>query len=58
MNKRFTADMNEESSANDPDESEETDGVNKRFAASLTLSCGVCSAPAPDHMHFGGRQKE
>ena len=46
--------MNEESNANDPDESEETDGTIKRFPASLTLSCGVCSAPAPDHLHFGG----
>ena len=47
--------MDEESSTNEPGgESEETDGVTKRFPASLTLSCGVCSAPAPDHLHFGG----
>ena len=26
----------------------------KRAPAPLTVSCGVCSAPAPDHLHFGG----
>ena len=37
---------------------EETEGdikvVSKRAPAPLTLVCGVCSAPAPDHLHFGG----
>ena len=28
----------------------------KRPQAMLTLPCGVCGAPAPDHKHFGGRQ--
>ena len=27
----------------------------KRLPAALTQACGVCSAPAPDHKHFGGR---
>ena len=26
----------------------------KRPPAPLNLTCGVCSAPAPDHLHFGG----
>jgi hypothetical protein len=28
----------------------------KRPPAMLTLPCGVCGAPAPDHKHFGGRE--
>ena len=28
----------------------------KRPPAVLTLPCGVCGAPAPDHKHFGGRE--
>ena len=27
----------------------------KRPPAPLNLTCGVCSAPAPDHLHFGGK---
>jgi len=27
----------------------------KRAPPSLTVSCGVCSSPAPDHLHFGAR---
>ena len=27
----------------------------KRPPAPLNLICGVCSAPAPDHLHFGGK---
>ena len=26
----------------------------KRAQALLCLECGVCGAPAPDHLHFGG----
>ena len=26
----------------------------KRPAAPLNMTCGVCSAAAPDHLHFGG----
>ena len=33
--------------------SNEMDGK-KRPPALLTKYCGVCSAPAPDHKHFGG----
>ena len=29
--------------------------LKKRPPAALTLTCGVCSAPAPDHLHFGGK---
>jgi hypothetical protein len=28
----------------------------KRPPAVLTLPCGVCGGPAPDHKHFGGRE--
>ena len=28
--------------------------MTKRPPALLNLTCGVCSAPAPDHLHFGG----
>ena len=27
----------------------------KRAPAALVLTCKVCGAPAPDHLHFGGR---
>ena len=27
----------------------------KRPPALLNLTCGVCSAPAPDQLHFGGK---
>ena len=36
------------------DQLEERDSVNKRQPVVLSYSCGVCSAPAPDHKHFGG----
>ena len=26
----------------------------RRAPTALTLDCNVCSAPAPDHLHFGG----
>ena len=26
----------------------------KRRPTTLSLACGVCGAPAPDHVHFGG----
>ena len=29
--------------------------IDKRAAPALTLTCGVCCAPAPDHLHFGGK---
>ena len=29
--------------------------LKKRPPAALNLTCGVCSAPAPDHLHFGGK---
>ena len=28
--------------------------ISKRLPTALTQTCGVCSAPAPDHKHFGG----
>ena len=27
----------------------------KRAPTALTVECGVCLGPAPDHLHFGGR---
>ena len=27
----------------------------KRPPAPLNMTCGVCSAAAPDHLHFGGK---
>ena len=27
----------------------------KRAPAALIINCDVCDAPAPDHLHFGGR---
>ena len=30
----------------------------KRPPAMLTLPCGVCGAPAPDHNHFGGSNND
>ena len=29
----------------------------RRVRTVLSLECGVCSAPAPDHLHFGGKHK-
>ena len=26
----------------------------KRAPTALTIECGVCLGPAPDHLHFGG----
>ena len=26
----------------------------KRAPTALTVECGVCAGPAPDHIHFGG----
>merc|ERR1711892_1463922 len=34
-------------------ELEENMKIPKRPPAPLNLTCGVCSAPAPDHLHFG-----
>ena len=32
------------------------DNPNARKSSTLlTLKCGVCSEPAPDHYHFGGK---
>ena len=46
--------MNEESSrSGDP---EKTANMIKRPPANLILSCGVCTAPAPGHSHYGGRE--
>merc|ERR1711892_1224860 len=36
------------------EELEESMKIPKRPPAPLNLTCGVCSAPAPDHLHFGG----
>ena len=30
--------------------------MSKRAQTRLTLKCGVCSAPAPEHFHFGGER--
>ena len=30
------------------------DQIKKRAPTALTVECGVCSGPAPDHLHFGG----
>ena len=27
----------------------------RRVRTLLSIDCGVCSAPAPDHKHFGGK---
>ena len=27
----------------------------KRTHIALSIPCGVCSAPAPEHFHFGGK---
>ena len=45
-------------STNNVPEQEENDldTGKKRPPAMLTLPCGVCWAPAPDHKHFGGRE--
>ena len=29
----------------------------RRVRTVLSLDCGVCSAPAPDHLHFGGKER-
>ena len=29
----------------------------RRVRTALSLECGVCRAPAPDHLHFGGKQQ-
>ena len=28
----------------------------KRAPTALTVECGVCHGPAPDHVHFGGKE--
>ena len=28
----------------------------KRAPTALTVECGVCYGPAPDHVHFGGME--
>ena len=28
----------------------------KRAPTALLISCNVCGAPAPDHLHFGGKE--
>jgi len=38
---------------NNQEDEEEDKKMKKRPATVLTLICGVCSAPAPDHLHFG-----
>ena len=30
----------------------------KRAPTALTVECGVCLGPAPDHLHFGGKNIE
>ena len=37
-----------------PDLGPEPECKKRRQPASLTILCGVCGAPAPDHLHFGG----
>eukprot|EP00092_Neocalanus_flemingeri_P024863 GFUD01026959.1.p1 GENE.GFUD01026959.1~~GFUD01026959.1.p1 ORF type:complete len:871 (+),score=185.18 GFUD01026959.1:91-2703(+) len=51
-----TTDQNEEDTqhtSSQKDEEDDSSKLKKRPATALTLVCGVCSAPAPDHLHFG-----
>jgi len=42
-------------SATQEDKSTITLKTKKRAPTALTVECGVCSGPAPDHLHFGAR---
>merc|ERR1711892_1072034 len=48
------AHQQEEEEKTSQKELEENKKIPKRPPALLNLTCGVCFAPAPDHLHFGG----